>query len=76
MFEPMTLANMRANGVRTLDVQCAAIDCRHSAVLDVSGFPDDATVPFFGCRLRCAVCGHLGADARPNWRERESYHPR
>jgi len=26
-------------------------------------------VPAFGPRLRCEICGHLGADVRPNWNE-------
>jgi len=30
------------------------------------------TVPWFGPRLRCERCGHLGADARPNWNEMHS----
>jgi hypothetical protein len=38
-------------------------------VLDVAGYPDDVPVPAFGPRLRCEICGHLGADVRPNWNE-------
>jgi hypothetical protein len=41
--------------------------CDHDAVIDVAAFGDDLPVPSFGPRLRCTVCGHLGADARPNW---------
>lgn len=33
-------------------------------------YPDDLPVPSFGPRLRCERCGHLSADARPNWNER------
>src|SRR5271166_6111228 len=33
---PMTLGNMRANGVRTLDAWCLGRDCHHHRVLDVS----------------------------------------
>ena len=49
----MTLGNMRANGVRSLDVSCSL--CHHPAM--------------FGPRMVCACCGMVGADARPNWRE-------
>lgn len=63
----MTLANMRANGVHTLAVWCGGRGCHHHSVLDVSGYGDDLPVPSFGPRLRCERCGHLGADARPNW---------
>ena len=33
-------------------------------------WPDDATVPSFGLRMRCSRCGKLGATAVPNWIER------
>ena len=61
----MTLGNMRANGVRRLDVSCW--ECGHSAVLDVDGYGDDVPVPSFGPRLVCTKCGAIGGDARPNW---------
>ena len=65
----MTLANMRQQGVRSLSVTCGAVCCHRQAVLDVSGFADDAMVPSFGPRMVCTVCGAIGADARPNWNE-------
>lgn len=70
--EPMTLANMRANGVRSLDVSCLGNDCHHHAVIDASGLADDLTVPSFGPRMRCQRCGRLGADVRPNWNDRRA----
>jgi hypothetical protein len=66
----MTLGNMRTNGVRTRAVWCLGLGCDHHFILDVNGYPDDLPVPSFGPRLRCEVCGHCGADARPNWQER------
>jgi len=66
---PMTLGNMRANGVRSLDAWCLGRDCHHHRVLDVSAMGHDVPVPSIGPRLRCERCGHLGADARPNWSE-------
>ncbi len=69
-FTPMTLANMRQNGVRSLDVTCEGYLCHHNATLDVSGYADDLTVPAFRPRMVCTVCGSIGtADVRPNWRE-------
>ena len=62
----MTLGNMRANGVRTLAIGCLGRGCNHHAILDVSRFGDDLPVPAFGPRMVCAVCGAIGADARPN----------
>ena len=69
MTSPMTLGNMRANGVRTLAAWCSGRDCHHSGVVDVERYGDDVPVPWFGPRMRCERCGHLGADARPNWSE-------
>jgi hypothetical protein len=65
----MTLGNMRANGVHTLAVWCDGMS-HHHRVFDVSGYPDDVPVPWFGPRMVCTVCGAIGADARPNWNER------
>jgi hypothetical protein len=67
---PMTLGNMRQNGVRTLAIHCGGRWCHHEAVLDVSIYADDMPVPSFGPRMVCTVCGAIGADARPNWNER------
>jgi hypothetical protein len=63
----MTLGNMRANGVRSLDVSCSL--CHHRAVLSADPWPDHVPVPMFGPRMVCTRCGIIGADARPNWRE-------
>lgn len=67
---PMTLANMRANGVRALAVQCGGRLCNRSVILDVSAYADDVPVPAFGPRMDCTLCGAIGADVRPNWNER------
>jgi hypothetical protein len=65
-IEPMTLQNMRHNGVRSLWVQC--YQCRHERIMNVDHLPGDLTVPTFGPRMVCTRCGIIGADARPNWR--------
>jgi hypothetical protein len=66
----MTLSNMRENGVRSLAITCGSLHCHHEATLDVSAFPNEATVPSFGPRMVCTRCGAVGADARPNRNER------
>ena len=66
----MTLCNMREHGVHTLAIRCGALWCNHEAIFDVSTYADDLTVPSFGPRMVCTVCGAIGADARPNWNER------
>ena len=66
-IEPMTLGNMRENGVRSLFVSCWQF--HHEAILNVETWPDQVPVPTFGPRMVCTKCGMIGADARPNWQE-------
>jgi hypothetical protein len=49
----MTLANTRANSVRTLAAWCLGRGCNHFRILDVSAYSDDVPVPSFG--LRCSA---------------------
>jgi len=58
-IEPMDLANMRENGVRSLDIMCH--QCRHEVIMNVDHLPGDPTVPSFGPRMVCAKCGIVGA---------------
>jgi hypothetical protein len=61
----MTLRNMREHGVHSLAIRCGAPWCNHETILDVSAFADGLTVPSFGPRMVCTICGAIGADARP-----------
>ena len=64
----MTLANMRAQGVRSLWVVCDI--CHHEAVMNVDRFGDDVPVPAFGPRMVCCTgYGIIGTFARRNWQE-------
>jgi ribosomal protein L44E len=54
-FQPATIANHKANGCKTVEASCD--DCRHEAIVDVSGFPDDFPVPDVAMKLRCSACG-------------------
>jgi hypothetical protein len=65
---PMTLGNIRANGVRSLAVSSWL--CHHRTILSADPWPDHVPVPAFGPRMVCTRCGIVGADARPNWQER------
>src|SRR5688500_15435652 len=64
---PMTLANMRANGVRRLVAYCLAPHCYHSAVIEADDYDAALTVKSFDQRMVCTRCGSVGADVRPNW---------
>jgi hypothetical protein len=57
----MTLANMRAQGVRSLWVVGDLSD--HEAVINVDRFAEDVPVPWFGPRMVCTSCGIIGAFA-------------
>jgi hypothetical protein len=48
---PVTLGNMRSQGVRWLAVSCWL--CRHDAVLPTDRWPTDVPVPAFSPRLAC-----------------------
>jgi hypothetical protein len=65
----MTLGNMRALGARGLNVRCFNPKCLHEVRLGVDDYPGDMLVRDFGARMVCAICGMVGADARPNWLE-------
>ena len=52
---PMTLANMRQNGVRAVTATCEA--CNHQADVNVDALPETLYVPHVGRRLQCSQCG-------------------
>ncbi|HZZ24354.1 MAG TPA: hypothetical protein VFE60_18005 [Roseiarcus sp.] len=62
---PMTLANMRENGVRAVIASCA--NCGRSADVNVDALPETGTVPKAGQRLRCSRCGGKTILTRPAW---------
>jgi hypothetical protein len=67
-FEPMTLANMRSNGVRSVIAACA--NCGRSTDVNVDLLPETLTVPEAGNRLRCSSCGGNTISIRPAWHTR------
>jgi hypothetical protein len=73
--DPMTRRNMRANGVRSLLVNCLNVHCRHEAIVSMDGLSEDISVRSLGLRMRGQRCGQRGADVRPNWNERHKQAP-
>jgi hypothetical protein len=62
---PMSLANMRHNGVRAVVATCEA--CNRSADVNVDALPETVFVPKVGQRLRCSQCGEKAISTRPAW---------
>jgi DNA-directed RNA polymerase subunit RPC12/RpoP len=63
--EPMTLANIRQNGVRMVIASCA--NCGRSADVNVDLLSETLTVPETGRRLRCSHCGGQTISTQPAW---------
>ncbi|WP_186421348.1 hypothetical protein [Bosea sp. CS1GBMeth4] len=66
----MTLANMRAQGVRYVSLFCG-IPCSHHADICADALPADMPVPEIGQHYRCSKCGRKGVISRPAWHRRE-----
>jgi DNA-directed RNA polymerase subunit RPC12/RpoP len=62
---PMTLANMRKNGVRAVTATCEA--CGREADVNVDALLETMTVPKAGQRLRCSRCGGKTISTRLAW---------
>jgi hypothetical protein len=58
---------MRKLGVHRLLVSC--LRCQHEALIDVTSYWADTTVPSFIPRMKCTQCGGKRVDVRPNWKE-------
>jgi hypothetical protein len=68
---PMDLANMRKNGVRSIEARC--LDCDHRAVVNLDDQPEHLAVKSFERRMRCTKCHGHRIDVRPNWSEQPRY---
>ena len=65
--------NTRSNLIRLVDVIAQRRDAAHHVTAGEADRPDvpgDLIMPLFGPRMVCTKCGMIGADVRPNWRER------
>jgi hypothetical protein len=71
---PMDLANMRQNGVRSLQASC--LDCSHGTTINVDHLPGHLAVPSFTSRMVCSKCGSKRVDVRPAWGTKATALPR
>src|ERR1039458_5597985 len=69
--QKITLAEMRASGVRGLLIYCSDYRCSHSTAISGDQWPDDVRLSDLEPRFTCQACGIRGADVRPNfhWEE-------
>ena len=63
--------------MQRLIASCLNDACRHVALIDVSSYPADTEVPYFGNKVVCAKCGSRGnkIDVRPNWKGQPTRFP-
>ena len=66
--QKITMAQLRASGVRGLLVYCNDFTCSHSLAISGDPWPDDVRLSDLEPHFRCTVCGKRGADVRPGWR--------
>ena len=62
---PMTLGNMRRNGVHAVIGTCRA--CGRAADVVVDQLGDGVFVPDAGWRMVCSACGGRKIETRPAW---------
>ena len=58
----ITIADMRAMGVRGLLIYCSDYRCSHSTAISADRWPDDVRPHF-----TCGACGKRRADVRPDF---------
>ena len=56
---------VRALGMRSVYLTCSA--CGYASTFNVNDWQDDVFITSFSPYARCAKCGHLGANVRPDW---------
>jgi hypothetical protein len=65
--QKITLAEMRAAGVRGLLVYCADYRCSHSIAISGDKWPDHVRLSDLEPQFVCKTCGQRGADVRPDF---------
>jgi hypothetical protein len=70
--QKITFAEMREMGVRGVLIYCADHRCSHSIAMSGDQWADEVRLSDLEAGFVCSVCGHRGADVRPdfNWDEK------
>jgi hypothetical protein len=66
----ITLGQMLQSGADRLQVLCGNPDCSHSVVMDADCWPGSLRLSDVEALFICRVCGHRGADLRPEHKGR------
>jgi hypothetical protein len=68
----ITFGEMRDMGVRRLLIYCADYRCSHSIAMIGDQWADEVRLSDLEAGFVCSVCGHRGADVRPdfNWNKK------
>jgi hypothetical protein len=70
MSDPVPLANMRKNGVRSVHIWCTTPGCHHESTANLDRLDDTVSLASLTTRFRCQRCGMRQAYSMPNWTER------
>jgi hypothetical protein len=70
--QKITLGEMRSMGIRSLLIYCADYKCGHSVELSGARWADDVRLSDLEPLFICTVCGHHGADIRPDFATRDT----
>jgi len=67
--QKITLAEMRASGVRGVLIYCSDYRCSHYVAISADQWADGVRLSDIEDRFTCSACGKRGADVRPdfNW---------
>jgi hypothetical protein len=64
--QTITLGQMRQSGSRRLHVFCGDYKCSHSVEIDADCWPASLRLSDLEALFVCSVCGHRGANVRPD----------
>jgi hypothetical protein len=69
--QKITLAEMRASGIRNLLIYCSDYHCSRWTAISGDRWPDDIRLSDLELKFACQACGRKGADVRPHFGEEE-----
>jgi hypothetical protein len=63
----ITFGQMRASGVRDIDIHCRDHRCSHHVETNADGWPDHVRLSDIEPSFACTACGKRGAEVRPKF---------